>query len=107
MGTTNTVLEGCMVASPVFKGDCCIQSKACKYCSIVCNFVSELWESYGVLPVGHEWVLECIGRFQIIPIWPFLTCAVSEDQVRTLGFPEDALANDYDDDDETVVESQV
>jgi len=83
-----------------------MQSKVCKYCIIVCNHVSELWESYGVLPVGPEWVLECIGRYQIIPIWSFLTCAVSEDQVRTLGFPEDALAND-DDDDETIVQSQV
>jgi hypothetical protein len=84
-----------------------MQSKVCKYCIIVCNCVSEWWETYGVLPVGHEWVLECIGRYQIIPIWSFLTCAVSEDQVRMLGFPEDALTNDDDDDDETVVESQV
>jgi len=85
-----------------------MESKVCKYCIVVCNRVSEWWESYGVLPVGHEWVLECIGRYRIIPIWSFLTCAVSEDQVRTVGFPEDALANDDDDDDdETVVESQV
>jgi hypothetical protein len=82
-----------------------MQSKVCKYCIIVCNHVSEWWEHYGVLSVGHEWVLECIGRYRIIPIWSFLTCAVNEDHIRTLGYPEDALASD--DDDETVVESQV
>jgi hypothetical protein len=52
--------------------------------------------------------LECIGRYRIIPVWAFLTFAISEDHVRALGYPEDALvSDDDDDDDDTVVESQV
>jgi hypothetical protein len=35
-------------------------------------------------------------------------CAIDEDRVRALEYPEDALiSDDDDDDDETVVESQV
>ncbi|XP_023702195.1 uncharacterized protein LOC111861670 isoform X3 [Cryptotermes secundus] len=88
--------------------------KAGHYCMIIVHMEAkreeckEWWERYGVLPVGHEWVFECIGRYRIIPIWSFLTCAVTEDQVRTLGYPEEALiSDDDDDDDETAVESQM
>jgi hypothetical protein len=52
-------------------------------------------------------VFECIGRYRIIPIWSFLNYAVNKDHVRMLGYPEDALASSDDDDDVTVVESQV
>jgi len=53
-------------------------------------------------------VFECAGRYRIIPIWSFLMCAIDEDRVRALEYPEDALiSDDDDDDDETVVESQV
>ncbi|PSN50805.1 hypothetical protein C0J52_13919 [Blattella germanica] len=54
----------------------------------------ELWKTYGVLPIGHEWVFECIGRFRIMPIWSFLMFDISQDDIETLGYPEDALASD-------------
>ncbi|XP_069686909.1 breast cancer type 1 susceptibility protein homolog [Periplaneta americana] len=80
-----------------------------KHCMIVIQInaermeeCKEWWERYGVLPIGHEWVFECIGRYRIMPIWSFLMCPVSEEAIRSLGLPEDVLASD----DETEVESE-
>ncbi|XP_033321315.2 uncharacterized protein LOC117217654 isoform X1 [Megalopta genalis] len=57
----------------------------------------------GAVPVVHDWILECISQYKLIPISPYLQELLPKD-VLALGYPKFLLEEDPDDEDYDSVE---